>query len=369
MIVTRECVKARKIGKMVATRIQTLMRQGELFGHRRRHRIRWRRVPKPLKLFFPGTSLRRRVVYSLGIVRLILAPVILLAIYYLFMMSRIVDRIVRVDAQVATLAENVSIQMLNARRMELNYFLLQDPGDLNASRASLASMDQTLAECARLQPEDRGAAAAIEAEVQGYGQHLDEAVAQTGNARTTSAQQLRDVVKAYENNLNDLMKQSRRESRSELLEDLRTESGSFDSQIAAAITAANPALRQATQQLQASSDRILYLSSNLETASWNRVRQDHLQARRLIDRAEWVLSIVSVAVIVLSLIMGYILPRQVVKPLMDLKAAVDHAAAGNYEIEFDVQGKGEVAQLAHSVRDLIAHVSEKVEESKVQRPG
>jgi methyl-accepting chemotaxis protein len=194
-------------------------------------------------------------------------------------------------------------------------------------------------------------------------------VAQTGNARTTSAQQLRDVVKAYENNLNDLMKQSRRESRSELLEDLRTESGSFDSQIAAAITAANPALRQATQQLQASSDRILYLSSNLETASWNRVRQDHLQARRLIDRAEWVLSIVSVAVIVLSLIMGYILPRQVVKPLMDLKAAVDHAAAGNYEIEFDVQGKGEVAQLAHSVRDLIAHVSEKVEESKVQRPG
>ncbi|MGH9445403.1 MAG: HAMP domain-containing protein, partial [Terriglobia bacterium] len=254
-----------------------------------------------------------------------------------------------------------------ARRMELNYFLLHDPGDLNASRASLTSMDQTLEQCAALQPRERRAVAAIRAEVQVYRQHLNEAVLQTGNARTTTAQRFREVVKAYENNLNDLMSHSRRESRAELLEDLRTESGSFDSQVAAAIAAGNPALRQATQELQASSDKILHLSSNLETASWGLVREDHVDARRLIDRAEWVLSIVSAAVILLSIIVGYILPRQVVKPLMDLKAAVDHAAGGNYEIEFDVQGKGEVAQLAHSVRDLIAHVSEKVEESKVHK--
>ncbi len=344
------------------------MSQGELFRHGSVRRINWR-VHKPLRVFAPGTSLRRRVAYSLGVVRLILAPVILLAIYYLFMMSRIVDRIVRVDAQVATLAENVSIQMLNARRMELNYFLLHDPADLNASRASLTSMDQTLAQCAAIQPAEHGAVAAILAEVQAYRQHLNEAVANAGNARTTTAQRFRQVVKDYENNLNGLIKRSRRESRSQLLEDLRSESGSFDSQVAAAIAAGNPALRQATQDLQASSDKILHLASDLKTTSWNRVREDHLHARHLIDRAEWVLSVVSVAVILLSIIVGYILPHQVVKPLMDLKAAVDHAAAGNYEIEFDVQGKGEVAQLAHSVRDLISHVSEKVEESKVNKLG
>ncbi len=60
--------------------------------------------------------------------------------------------------------------------------------------------------------------------------------------------------------------------------------------------------------------------------------------------------------------MSYVLPREVVQPLLDLKTAVDHAAAGNYEIEFDVQGKGEVVQLANSVRDLIAHVREKESE-------
>jgi len=76
-------------------------------------------------------------------------------------------------------------------------------------------------------------------------------------------------------------------------------------------------------------------------------------------RVEWVLGSVSLLVLLISIWFSYVLPREVVQPLFDLKAAVDHAAAGNYEIGFDVQGKGEVVQLANSVRDLIAHVREK----------
>jgi hypothetical protein len=49
-------------------------------------------------IFAPSVSLRRRVAFSLAIVRLILAPVILVGIYYLFEMGWIVDRIVSVDA-------------------------------------------------------------------------------------------------------------------------------------------------------------------------------------------------------------------------------------------------------------------------------
>ena len=40
------------------------------------------------------------------------------------------------------------------------------------------------------------------------------------------------------------------------------------------------------------------------------------------------------------------------------KEAVDHAAAGNYAIDFDIQGEGEVVELANSIRNLIAHVRE-----------
>jgi nitrogen fixation/metabolism regulation signal transduction histidine kinase len=68
---------------------------------------------------------------------------------------------------------------------------------------------------------------------------------------------------------------------------------------------------------------------------------------------------ISFLTLLVSIWVSFTLPRQVVKPLTDLKAAVDHAAAGNYEIEFDVKGDGEVVQLAASVRNLIAHLREK----------
>jgi nitrogen fixation/metabolism regulation signal transduction histidine kinase len=44
----------------------------------------------------------------------------------------------------------------------------------------------------------------------------------------------------------------------------------------------------------------------------------------------------------LSIWISFILPRQVAAPLVRLKEAVDHAAAGNYEIEFELHGKGEI---------------------------
>ena len=55
----------------------------------------------------------------------------------------------------------------------------------------------------------------------------------------------------------------------------------------------------------------------------------------------------------LSVWISFILPRQVVKPLLNLKQAVDRAAAGDLAIDFDIQGKGEVVQLANNVRNLV----------------
>ena len=97
------------------------------------------RVRKPFRVFARGASLRRRVAYSLAIVRLILVPVIFLAVYYLFAMSWIVDRIVSVDAPVASLAGQAWAEMQDARRAERNYFVLRDQEDLASNRLALAS--------------------------------------------------------------------------------------------------------------------------------------------------------------------------------------------------------------------------------------
>jgi hypothetical protein len=83
-------------------------------------------IQRSFKILAPGNSLRRRIAYSLALVRLILVPVIFLVVYHLFRMSWIVDRTVNVDAPAATLAQQASIEMLEARRAERNFFLLHE---------------------------------------------------------------------------------------------------------------------------------------------------------------------------------------------------------------------------------------------------
>jgi methyl-accepting chemotaxis protein len=299
------------------------------------------------------------VAYSLAIVRLILVPVILLAIYYLFAMGRILDRIVSVYAPVATMAQRASIEMLDARRAEKNYFLLHNSEDLEANQQAVRQLEQVITSCATLQPDEKPTLDLMQAQLDLYKQRFQQVVSRMGQPVQTPLDRIQHVVQAYERDLNDLLKRARSYSRGELVEELRGRVGSFDAQITTTLATEDPELRQATNELRTSSDEILRLSGELEKRSWGRVQRSHEEAGVLIRRAEWVLIIVSSLTILLSVWVSLILPRRVVRPLMDLKAAVDHAAAGNYEVEFDLKGEAEVVQLAESVRNLIAHVRDK----------
>ncbi len=315
------------------------------------------RLRKPLKVFARAASLRRRVAYSLALVRLILVPVIFLAIYYLFAMGSIVDRIVSVDAQVANLAENVSIEMMNARRAERNYFLLHDPREVGANHQSLARLDGILEQCRSLQPEEQTTLANMQAQAKLYRERFDQGAARTVTSQAPSTR-IRDVVQAYERDLNELLRHNHK-SRAQLIQELQSRLGSLDAQMAATMAAEDPALGPIAVDLSASSGVILRQASELEKRSWARVQRGRTRTHRLVRRAEWVLVIVSVLTVLLSVWVSFVLPREVVRPLAELRAAVDHAAAGNYEIEFNLQGGGEVVQLADSVRNLIDHVREK----------
>jgi CHASE3 domain sensor protein len=311
---------------------------------------------KSFKIFAPGSSLRRRVAYSLAIVRLVLVPVIFLAVYYLFKMGLIVDRIVNVDAPVTTLAEQASVQMLSARRAERSYFLLRDPGYLQANQESLTQVKEILGKIRNLaSSEERSTQKALE-NVKLYEQQFAAAVSTEGKPGGTAVERVQEVVRAYEKDLNDLLKQARSKTRTQLIDNLRSQVGSFDAQITSTMEAGDPTLRTATPTLQASSQQILGIASELESRSWARVQHDHEEARHLLYRAEWVLSVVSGLTLLLSVWISFVLPRQVVKPLLELREAVDHAASGNYLIDFELRGEGEVVELAKSVRHLITHV-------------
>jgi signal transduction histidine kinase len=90
-----------------------------------------------------------------------------------------------------------------------------------------------------------------------------------------------------------------------------------------------------------------------ESKDWTWFEQDHQEVRYLVHSAERELSIVSLISFVLSIWISVVLSRQVVKPLTSLREAVDPEALGQYPLEVELQGQGEVMDLAWSIDHLI----------------
>jgi nitrogen fixation/metabolism regulation signal transduction histidine kinase len=317
-------------------------------------------IRRSFQVLVPGTSLRRRIAYSLAIVRLILVPVIVLSVYYLLQVGWLVDRIVSFDAPAATLAQQASIEMLQARHTERNYLLLYDPASLQANRDSMQRVEQILTAIRDLHPSDQAVTEQALDALHRYNERFQAAVTAIGQPGQAPADRVDAVLVTYEKDLEDLLKSTRYRTRAQLVDELRNRVGSFDAQITKTVQEGNPALRRITADLQSSGQEVLELTSGLEARSWSRIEYDHNKARRMISRAEWSLTIVSAITLLVSVWVSFVLPRQVVKPLLNLKDAVDHAAAGNYEIDFDIQGEAEVAQLANSIRLLISHMRETI---------
>jgi CHASE3 domain sensor protein len=321
------------------------------------------RLRRTFRILAPGNSLRHRIAYSLIIARLILVPVIFLAVYYLFEMGWIVDRIVNTDAPAATDAQEASIEMLEARRAERNYILLRDPSYLAANRESIDKTKQILNQIEDLEPQDAGDTSKALAALQTYERGVASAAGSMGQPGQADADRIRAVVRAYEKDLDDLLRGSRNKSRAQLVDQLRTRVESFDTQISETAQETDPALAHLTGELQTSSGVVLQVLATLQTENWKRVEADHREARRLIHQAEWALSIVSALTLIFSVWVSLILPRQVAKPLVSLREAVDHAAEGRGPIDFEIQGKGEVTELALSVQNLIARLQSSPEVS------
>ena len=313
-------------------------------------------IRKTFKILAPGNSLRKRVAYSLAIARLILVPVIFLAVYYLFEMGWIVDRIVNLDAPAAKLAQGASIEILEARRAERNYLLLHDPIYRAANRESLARSREILSQIQDLEPQDSAEAQKALEALGVYEQRFGAAESAMAQPEQGDADRIQAVVRAYEKDLNDLLRGAKSKRREQLIVELRNRVGSFDAQISATVQEGNPALGPVTADLQTSSQEVLRLLSELETRNWKRVESDHREARRLMRSAEWALSIVSAITLLFSVWVSFILPRQVVKPLISLREAVDHAAQRDGAIDLEIEGRGEVADLALSVRNLIVQL-------------
>src|ERR1700733_10502958 len=226
------------------------------------------RIQKTFAIFTPATSLRRRVLYSFAIVRLVLAPVILLAIYYLFLMGWIVDRIVNVDAPAATLSQQSSIQMLEARRAERSYFLLRDAAYVQANQDSLARVADTLTSIGRLEPEEQATTQKALEAMYVYQHQFSAAVGAMTEPGKAPRDRIQAVVSTYEKDLNSLVQRDRRESRAKLIDELRNQVGSFDTEITNTIQTGDPIFKQHAGDIENASQNVFNLTSRLEGQIW-----------------------------------------------------------------------------------------------------
>ena len=209
-------------------------------------------IRKSFKVLAPGGSLRKRVAYSLAIVRLILVPVIFFAVFYLLVVGRIVERIVSFDAPAATLSQQASIEMLEARRAERNYLLLFDPSSLQANREAISKLEQILRAIRELNAADQPLTDRALIALRLYDQQFRNAVDNMQKPGEAPSERIQTVLQAYERDLEGILKGAKNKRREDLVEELRTRIGSFDAQISKTAQEGNPALQQITADLQTS---------------------------------------------------------------------------------------------------------------------
>jgi CHASE3 domain sensor protein len=316
------------------------------------------RIRDSLLAYLQRGSLRRRVAYSLAIVRIILVPVIFLAIYYLFVMGRIVDRIVNKDAPSATLAQQASIQMLVARRAERTFLLFHDDASVKSVDESLDNVEKILGQIRTLQPAELDQVARALSAAGMYSQEFHSFVTAEADSKSSAASEIQSVVADYEKSLDTLIRNQKNLNKKRIIDELRARAASFDDQITKTIQATAPALLDVTTDLRSSSEEVLQILSKLEEQNWNAVQEDHREARALLNRAEWTLGIVSGLTFLLSVWISFILPEQVVLPLVKLKRAVDRAITDGHESDSNVRAEGELGELADSIRRLLARIYE-----------
>ena len=280
-------------------------------------------------------------------------PVIFLTIYYLFAIVSIINRIVDIEAPVTKLAEQVAVQMLEARRSERNYFLLHDPVYIQESQQAIAKIKELVGQIQDLDPSQQGASQDLLNSVEEFEQRTAGAMLLMKGPGGTAAQRIQQAVAGYEKDLNEVLRRSRRMENAQLVQELQNQVQTFDTELTKSFEQENQALGQITSEIRTSSQHVLDVASQIETESWQRVERDHQKARSLARRAEWVLSIVSAITFFVSVWISFVLPRMVVKPLVSLREAVDHATAGNYPIKLELRGEGEIIDLAQSIQNLI----------------
>jgi nitrogen fixation/metabolism regulation signal transduction histidine kinase len=283
----------------------------------------------------------------------LLAPVVVLSLFYLGRMSSALNRVVETDVELMRLGDRITLTFLDGRRSEKNYLLYRDSSYLAAARASV---DEVVALCDRgraLERELKPVFDSLLEDIAIYRVQLDTMAALLGTETGAGYAQALARLRAEHQRLLDAAAATE-------------DSMARDSALAAADRLAARADLPITgllgrilnEQVRATEERVVTRARTVSDYAAERTHDSQRQARQF---STWGQRNVATALLLVAVALTWAvlsLPRNIVLPLKRIANALGRAERGELDVRVTVHGRDELDQLARQLNRVFSRLRE-----------
>jgi nitrogen fixation/metabolism regulation signal transduction histidine kinase len=299
----------------------------------------------------PGL-IQTRIALSMLLSSALVAPVIVLSLFYIGQMNSVLGRVINVDLELTRIGDRITLAFLDARRDEKNFLLYRDTVDLANARTGA---NRVLALCSEGRALDRALTPtfdSIAGDIAVYRMQLDTMAAlldtgagvySQGLARLrTEHQRLLDLAAATADTV-------RRDSALAAADRLATR---------ADVPVRGLLGRLLNEQIRTTEDRVTAHTGAIGEYAAARARECQLRAQRLSTWGQRNIATALMLVIVGLIWITISLPRRLVLPLKRISNALGRAERGELDVHVTVHGRDELDQLARQFNRVFARIRE-----------
>jgi nitrogen fixation/metabolism regulation signal transduction histidine kinase len=283
----------------------------------------------------------------------LVAPVIVLSLFYISQINRLLDRIVNVDIEIIRLADDVTVTFLDARRSEKNFLLYRDTAYLTSARAGADHVDTICTSGRRLDTEVSAEFDSISRDIARYRVQLDTLAGLLQPGANVSYPQALRRLRAEHERLLDLAETT-------------TDSTRRDSALAAAerlsaereLPVTGLIGRVLNDQLRSTESRVTLHAAAIGTYAAQRTANSRNRAQQLSIWAQRNIATALILTLVVLIWVTITLPRGLVLPLKRIANTLGRAERGDLSAHVKVRGRDELDQLARQLNRVLARLAE-----------
>jgi methyl-accepting chemotaxis protein len=308
--------------------------------------------------------MKGRIGLGIAASRLIFLPVIILAIYYIAGMLNATDRIARVTARTASLADQAILEIGEIRKVEIDLLLLKDPAYLRSIKEHASHLNDHLENALQVDSRQKEQFLGLRNRVREYSDRIESLSQSTGPALNLSAEgKFAGMVNNYKDLLDHMLEVARQskspEEVSHSIVEISNSSLHFDRYIVRSILSRDPQRAHLFENLRIRGEGMEKLARQISAEGWKRVEEERIQTEDLGNRARYLITIALALTLILSFLFTWYLPRRVLHPLRQVTQALRKASTGNYDVILHLSAKDELGDLVNEFHNLIEHMRDK----------